>query len=75
MTKNEIWGWLKNNASIGMRPDHFRSKQGSVSSVRDDMVKNETRCFEVAVIVTDSEEERKNLEEYIIICLNMSPFT
>lgn len=66
----------RNSVTIGMRSGNFRNTgTHSNTALYNELTTNDYRCFEVAVIITDSEEERKSLEEYIFVSLNLPPFT
>ncbi|OXA60327.1 hypothetical protein Fcan01_05240 [Folsomia candida] len=79
MSSREIWNWIRAENPprgtyvgetfsdvIGARYGHFKKCQKRPSSLTLHLRETGDRCFQVGVVITDSEDERKDLEEFII---------
>ncbi|OXA43771.1 hypothetical protein Fcan01_21370 [Folsomia candida] len=79
MTTREIWDWIRAEnpprgtyvgetfgALIGARKGHFNRYQVRLTGLALHLRTTGDSCFQVGVIITDSEDERKDLEEFII---------
>ncbi|OXA64722.1 uncharacterized protein LOC118435194 [Folsomia candida] len=78
-TTREIWDWIREDnpprgtyvgetfsAVIGAREGNFNRGQARPSALTLHLRDTGDRCFQVGVIITDSEDERKDLEEFIL---------